>query len=285
MSSQKMMSKWLLLVAMVALAGCTIVEPGHVGIVVNQAGSNKGVDKLPVQTGRVWYNPMTQDVFEYPTFVQTAVWTKDRTEEGKNEEITFSTKDSMAVAADVSLGYSLIGDKVPAFYVKFRSDDLERFTHGFLRNLARDHFNEVAGKFTVEQIMSGNEQFVREVRGRLQADLEPLGIQLEQFGFMGAPRPPGSVIEAINAKVGATQLALQKQNELVSAQADAAKAVAAAEGQAASTLKLAEAQAEANRKLAASLTRELVDYEAIKKWNGALPQVSGQATPFINLQK
>ena len=55
---------------------------------------------------------------------------------------------------------------------------------------------------------------------------------IDQFGFIGSPRPPSSVIDAINAKVQAQQIAVQKQNELVQAQADAAKLVAAADGQA-----------------------------------------------------
>lgn len=46
----------------------------------------------------------------------------------------------------------------------------------------------------------------------------------------------------------------------------------------------ADAWAKANRKLASSLTRPLVDYKAIEKWTGSLPQVSGGATPFINLK-
>ena len=174
---------------------------------------------------------------------------------------------------------------MPAFYVKFRSDDLTRFTHGFLRNLARDHFNETAGKYTVEQIMGDNGPFIQEVRSKLQTDLEPIGVKLEQFGLIGAPRPPSGVIAAINAKVGATQLALQKQNEIVQAEADAKKQIAAAEGQAQSVLRIAEAQALANRKLADSLTPTLIQYEALQKWDGSMPQVMGSGgTPFIDLR-
>jgi len=267
-------SATLLFIALGSLTGCTLVEPGHVGIKINQAGSNKGVETAPVLTGWVWYNPVTQDVFEYPTFVQTAVWTKN-TEEGSpvNEEITFTTKDSMAVSADISLGFSLNGDQVPAFYIKFRSDDLSNFTHGFLRNLARDHFNEAAGKFAVEQIMGDNEPFITEVRGRLQEDLDPIGVRLEQFGFIGAPRPPEQVITSINAKVGAAQLALQKENEIRQANADAEKTISRARG-----------EAEANRILAQSLTPNLMEWrrlalteQAVARWNGQRPMVEGNA--------
>lgn len=267
--------------------GCgTTIQPGHAGIVVDAYGKDRGVQSYTASTGRVWYNPFTTTVFEYPTFVQSVVFTHSQ-DEGKavNEEITFTNADQMSIAADVSLSYSLSLEKLPAFYVKFRSDDLSQFTYGFLRSLMRDKFNEIAGHYSIAQIMGDNGPFLREVKAALQTDLEPVGVHLEsQFGFIGAPRPPQQVIDAINLKVQATQLAMQKQNELVQVQADAAKAVAKAEGEARATLAWADAEATANRKIADSLTANLVQYKALEKWNGTLPQVAGAATPFINLQ-
>lgn len=46
----------------------------------------------------------------------------------------------------------------------------------------------------------------------------------------------------------------------------------------------AEAQARANKILAASITKDLVNYEKIKKWDGKLPHVSGNNTPIVNLK-
>lgn len=42
-----------------ACFGCSVVSPGEVGIVVNMAGSNRGVQDYPVRTGYVFYNPFT----------------------------------------------------------------------------------------------------------------------------------------------------------------------------------------------------------------------------------
>lgn len=280
----------LLLMIVVWAGGCTRVDPGHVGIQVNYYGTDRGVESYPRVTGMVWYNPISTTVFSYPTFVQTAVWTKNPNEGDSscdkcNEEITFTNLDQMQVSADISLSYHLVGERVPAFYVKFRSDDLHGFTHGFLRNLARDAFNEHAGRYSISQIMGDNSAFITDVRTALQAQLTPIGVTLDQFGFIGAPRPPQAVIEAINAKVHATQLAQQKTNELVQAQADANKAVAQTEGYARSVTIRADAEAAANVKIANSLTATLVQYKALEKWDGKLPQVSGTVTPFINLQK
>lgn len=275
----------IILVATVATAGCgyTVVQPGHVGIQINLSGSDKGVQDLPLKTGRIFYNPINETVYTYPTFVQTAKWSKDPTEgSANNEELSFTTKDQMVVFADVSLSYSLISSQVPNFYVKFRSDDLNQFTHGFLRNVARDQFNETAGKYGIEQIMGDNEPFITEVRKRIQDQVSSLGVKIEQFGFIGAPRPPVAVVQAINAKIQATQIAIQIENELRAATATAAKKVAEAEGNAKAAIATANGQAEANRIKSASINPAILDWErlaatreAISKWNGAPSMING----------
>ena len=262
--------------------GCSRVSPGHVGVKSTLAGTGRGLSDVAVGPAWVTYNPFTESIMEYPTYVQTAVWTKNK-DEGHpvNEEISFQTKDKMQVYADISLAYSLQAERVPAFYLKFRTDDLDTFTHGFLRNLAREKFDNVAGSFSVDEVMGDNAPFLAAVRGVLQKELDPYGVHLEQFGFIGAPRPPDVWAGANAERVRASQLAIQKQNEVLQAQADAQKRIAEAEGQASATLKLADAQAEANRKLAASITPTLVEYRKLDKWDGHLPQVQSGAGGII----
>lgn len=276
----------LCLMAMMGTACGTTIQPGHAGIIVDAYGKDRGVQSYTATTGRVWYNPFTTTVFEYPTFVQSVVFTHSANEgKAENEEITFTNADQMQIAADVSLSYSLAVDRLPAFYVKFRSDNLTQFTYGFLRSIMRDKFNETAGRYTIAQIMGDNGPFLKEVKEALQKDLDPLGVHLEsQFGFIGAPRPPEQVIQAINMKVQATQVAIQKQNELVQVQADAAKEVAKAEGHARAVLAAAEAESRGNRLLNESLTGNLIELKRLERWNGVLPQVTSGASPFITLK-
>jgi len=273
------------------VASCCItrIPPGYVGIKVNYAGSDRGVENLPSRTGWVFYNPLVSRVFEYKTFVQTVSWTRNM-QEGKavNEEISFNSKEGMIIAADISLSYSLKPDKVPAFYVKFRTDDLDVFTHGYLRNVARDLFNEVGGKYSVEDIWgSQKEALLKEIRDRLSASVVDLGVVIEQFGFIGAPRPPDNIVQAMNAKVAATQQAMQAENEKRKAEANAQIKIAQAEGEAQSILRVAQAQAEANKLLSSSITMELVQYRALDKWNGILPQIilGDGAMPMIQIPK
>lgn len=287
----------IILVLAVLAAGCTRIGPGYVGIKVSNAGSDRGVSQDALTTGWVFYTPGASTVFEYPTFVQQVVLTKNPNEGGAtNDEITFTNSDQMTIAADISFAYHLEREKVPAFYEKFRSDDLTTFTHGYLKSLIRDKFNEVGGRYTIAQIMGDNGPFLKEVREAVQHDVTDIGVVLEsQFGFIGAPRPPDSVINAINAKAQAQQIATQKEMEVKQAEADARKAIAEADGQAKAKiaranadaqnlLTVAEAQAQANRKLQESLTPALVEYTKIQRWNGVLPQFTGGGTPLIDLR-
>ncbi|MGA2719875.1 MAG: SPFH domain-containing protein [Candidatus Acidiferrales bacterium] len=272
-----------ILLAAIFAAGCaTRIGPGNVGIKVDLAGSQRGVEDLPIRTGWVFYNPAGSKVVEYPTFVQTAKWTHDLNE-GRpiNEELSFNTLQGLTVYGDISLSYHLDPAKVPAFYVKFRSDDIDQFTHGFLRNVARDSMNRVAANYTVEEIM-GEKKPEMEQRSReeLQSEVKDIGVVIEQFGFIGSPRPPESVVAAINAAQQAKYIAQQKQNELLQSQADAAKQVAAAEGQAKSQIAIAQGEAESNRLRAASISPQIIEWQKlavtdrwIERWNGSMPQV------------
>lgn len=283
-SRRKVIGISALAVMLMSSVACDRINPGHVGIKVVNGGSDRGVSDYPTQVGWVFYNPLTTSIKEYPTFVQTAVWTKDPGEgHPANEEITFTNKDRMMVAADVNLSYHLDPLKVPAFYVKFRSDDLGTFTYGYLHNVARDVFNEHAGKYSIDQIMGDNASFLKDVHQGLQATVEPYGVVIDQFGIIGAPRPPQAVIDQINASVHATQLTTQKQNELAQVSADMAKEREKTDTYARNITTMAEAQAEANRKLTTSLTPALVQYEAIKKWDGVLPTMTSGGIPLINL--
>lgn len=282
------MKRFAVILSIAALSiGCsTRVEPGHVGIQVNYSGTDRGVSSYPMVTGRVWYNPYSVSIIEYPTFVQTAKWTRSK-DEGKasNEEITFTNRDGMAFSADISLSYHLIPDQVPAFYVKFRTADLETFTHGYLRNVARDKFDQNGGHYSIEQIMGDNADFLTKVREAVAAEVKPVGVVLDQFGLIGAPRPPEAIQKAINDKAQAQQISQQKENELKQVQADAAKQVAQAEGYARALLVKGEAEAAYNRKMADSMSDRLLEKWRLDKWNGALPTFNGGAVnPFVSVK-
>lgn len=277
------MKRILIVVALVAVtmlgAGCaTRIGPGHVGIQVALAGSNRGVQDYETTTGWAFYNPFSTQLVEYPTYVQTYVWTKAN-EEG-DESFTFLTKEAMVMNLDVNLSYQLHQEKIPAFYVKFRNDDITQFTFGYLHNVTRDCFTQTGGKYSIADLMGNNAPFIAEVRACVATATSDIGVEIQNFGVIGAPRAPQQIIDAINKKMEAQQIALQKQNEVMQAQADALKAVAQADGFAKAKISIAQGEAEANRKLAESLSPSLLEWrrlniteQAVSKWDGVQPQV------------
>lgn len=261
----------LLIALTMAFAGCTTVPPGYVGIVVDLTGGERGVQDYTIQTGRVFYNPFTQDVLSFPTSIQTSAWTQSPYEGSpNNEEIEFNDKDGLKISSDISYSYFLERDKVPYFYVKFRTDNIEDFTDGFARNKVREAFNSVGSKLSVEEILGKKEEMIRQVKDLVNEDLKEYGVVFEQLGYIGSIRPPKSIIDRINSKIEATQLAIQTENEVRQAEAEAKKLIAKAKGIADSTVASKRGEAEGNRLLSASITPNLIKWRELENTANAI---------------
>lgn len=264
-------------VALSGLTGCyKTIEPGHAGIRVEQTGTAKGVDQIPVETGRVFYNPMNEYVLDYPTSVQRAIWTANDSEgKATNQEISFQSSDQLHFTGDVAVAYQLVQQHVPAFYVQFRSDDIDTFTHGFFRDAVRKSIGLSAQHYSQEEINGGKQADLEaEAQASLTKAMGPYGVHIVQLAFTSPPRPPNAVKTAIENKIAATQRAEQIENE---------KRQATAEGQ--KTIALADAQAQANAKINASITPQLIQWQQIKilgeRWDGHFSMVQGGSNPLM----
>ena len=277
------------------VATITRIGAGYVGVEVLLSGSQRGASEIPIRTGWVFYSPLRSQIIEFPTFVQTVKWTHDLNEgRPANEEMSFNSKEGMEIYSDVSLSYAIDPKRVPDFYVKYRVNDLDLFTHGILRDVVRNSLNEVASTYNVEQIYGEQKAaFIDKVQGLIQQKMEPVGVMIQQFGFIGAPRVPAVIAEAITAKAQAIQDAERARNELAKTQAEAAKEIAAAEGDAKAAVTRAQGEAEANRIRQNSLTPQLLELrkienqkELIERWNGQLPTVeAGNGSMLLELPK
>ncbi len=280
----------------------TRIGAGYVGVEVNLAGSQRGAQDIPVRTGWVFYSPLKTEVIAFPTFVQTVKWTADLNEGSPlNEELVFNSKEGQEVRVDVSLSYAIDAAKVPEFYVKYRTDDLRRFTHGILKDIVRNSLNEVASTYKLEDIYGENKaQFLRESRALMQAQLAPVGVEIQQFGFIGKPRFTAAIEQAITQKTQAITEAERARNQLAVTQAEMAKSVAEAEGEAksqiaraqgeaTSLIERARGEAEANRLRQTSITPQLLEWKRLEnqramvdRWNGNVPQtVLGEKTHLL----
>ena len=281
----------LVLIVLVGTA-CTRVPAGNVGIKVYLLGGSKGVDSEELGPGRYWIG-LNEELYVFPTFKQNYVWTHDENEGSPNDEsFTFQTKDGMDVSQmDIGITYLLKGDKIHSIFQKYRRG-VEEITDTFLRNQVRDAIQKVASTMDVESFIEKKAQFIETVEKRVKNEVELEGIIIERIYLIGKPTLPDTIIKSINNKVEARQKALQRNTEidtekaeakkkLVKAQATADAKVAISKAKAESVLIEAKAQAKANKILSQSLTKELIEYRRIQKWDGKLPQVSGAGSGIL----
>ncbi len=263
------------------------VPPGHVGVLIFKippAGNTKGIADVSLNPGYGMRNFITQDVIIYPVYMQTIILCKASTEGSQsNDEINVNSTEGQPISCDVSLAFELNPQKVPDLYVAFRQP-IENITHGFVKQAIRQSMQEVVGTTRIEDFI-GKEKasVVMRVQKVLQERLGEYGFVVKQF-TLNEIRAPKTIMEAIEQKNAAVQEALKAQNELQRRKFEAEQKVIEADGEAKAILTKAKSQAEANKLISQSITPVLIKYESIKKWNGVLPQVSGGATPFIDIR-
>ena len=274
----------LMCVALGGLAACSYVPAGNVGIKVNLLGGEKGVESEVLGVGRYWVG-WNEELYVFPTFMQNYVWTAGVDEGSPNDEsISFQTADGMTANADIGISYSIDPEKVSIIFQTYRRG-VEEITDTFLRNMVRDALVKQSSNKPIEYVYgAGKSELLASVQKDVADQVAPLGINIGKIYWIGEIRLPPTVIDSINAKNAATQMAQQRQNEVAQAKAEADKKIEDARGEAESILRVAEAQAKANKLLAESLTTEFVQYQAITKWDGQLPKMTGSAAvPFIDV--
>lgn len=279
-----MASKMLVLIlAAVMLTGCTLARPGEVGIKVNNYGSSRGVDEHAISTGRIWYNPWTEDVYIFPTYIQRVVWQDD-------EAITFRSKEGMSVTADVGVALKFTDEGVPKNFVEFRKT-ADEIVDGYIRDRVRDTFGKHGNQMSMMDILgTGTQTLTDNVLADIQAELNERKIVLDSVSIIGKPRVDQQVEASINQVLQAVQKANEAEQAVRQATAQANSRIEAARGEAESITAVAKAQAEANRIIAESLRQygdSVLQSKALDKWNGVLPSMmlSNGSVPFINVTK
>jgi regulator of protease activity HflC (stomatin/prohibitin superfamily) len=287
------------------LTACANIDPSEIGLIIERAGSNRGVHDIPTVSGYTSYNPLTEDVIQFPGTVQTRVWTASP-HEGQtiDESITFQSSEGVPVNADVALSYHVDAAHAGRLYTRFRLTDLSVLTDGYVRNLVRDAMVERAAAVAVHELYgAGKSRVLNEALTAVRERLGHDGFVIDQLTYQGQMRFPQTIVDSINRTAQAQQDALQAQNQVAIREAEARQRVAAAEGaarvqhteaaaaadalltRAAADVRyremLSTAEAAANQRLAASLTPQLIELRRIERWNGVMPQFQTGGTPLI----
>jgi regulator of protease activity HflC (stomatin/prohibitin superfamily) len=274
----------VLVIMIVMFSMLTTIHPGHVGVSVKKCGGG-GVSPDPIPTGYYWRSLFCEEVVEYPTNVQTLVLARSPHEGNSvDESITVTSSEGLPVSLDVSLSFTLDPAKVPVIYGKYRND-VDHIAHNFVRQTIREGVQTTFAQFTAEQLYSTKREESRvEVQKFLADRLGQEGFVVQQF-TINETRVPDAVVQAINAKVAMIQESQKAEAQVRKTEAEAKQRVAQATGEAEAKKLAADAEAYFNKTVAASLTPEYVQYKALEKWDGQLPQMmgGGGAVPFVNL--
>lgn len=242
---------------------CERIDAGHEGILVNLYGSNRGVNDVNLVTGWVWYNPLTQKVYEYPTFVQTIDY----------PSFTINAKDGSEFTIDPNVNIKIVDGRAPKVFRKYRKG-LDDVIAGPIFKHIKDACRIEINKFTTDEIVSNREAVENAIEKRFSKLIENEGFVLDQFtsGLLY----PQTIVEAVNAKNRAIQLAQKAENEVKVAEAEARKLVVAAQ-----------AEKEANELRQQALTSAILQKMWIEKWDGSVPTYlgSGNTSTFIDLSK
>jgi regulator of protease activity HflC (stomatin/prohibitin superfamily) len=232
------------------------IDAGYEGILVKLYGSDKGVQDVSLVTGRVWYNPFTEDVYEFPTYVQTINY----------EAFTVNARDGSVFTVDPTLSFKVKDGFSPVIFKKYRKD-IQEITETTLFNYIKDAFRIEFNKYTTDSIISNREKFEFAIQSNMGTLLDKEGFLLEQM--TSGIKYPETITQAINAKNAAVQQAMRVENELKIAQAEAKKLIV-----------LAESEAKANELRKLSLNNLLIQQQFIEKWDGKTA-IYGNAPAFF----
>ncbi len=249
-----------ILVAVVALVvafnSFTIVQAGHTGVVltlgkVSEGGLQEGFHlKIP--------------------FVQQVVMIDNRITKLEVATEAFS-KDLQTVSTVLAINYRVDAAKSDKIYKNIGPS----YESVLMAPAVNEVLKAITAQYTAEESVTNraiiSDGLVKGLNEKLNGEgLYVTDVNIMNFDFSEA------FINAIEEK----QVA---QQQLLKAETEKQTAITNAQAQAETIRIKAEAEAEANRILSESLTETVIENKKIEKWDGKLPQVSGDASAFVQL--
>lgn len=271
-----MNKKIFVLLPLVALAACSRIEPGEVGVKVNRYGSGSGVEDKAVGVG-TYFSAWGVDYYAYPISTQTYTWShSEKDAEGNssaNEEFNFQDKNGLIVSGDVTVAFRVNPALAPKLFQIYRME-MPALVAGPIRNKVRSEIVRAASTMTVEQIYStGKATLIARALAATRRYFEPQGLSIDQLDWAGPIRIPESIMERINARAQSEQAAIAAQAEATTAEAKGKAALATATAEANARVETARGVAESVKiRNSAILANPAYTDEWVRKWNGKLPE-------------
>jgi prohibitin 2 len=199
-----------------------------------------------------------------------------------NVQVQKATTDAAAASSDlqdvnstVAINYHIAPDKANIVYQNIGIQFKERIIDPAVQEVVK----AVTAKYTAEQLITKRPAVSDAMKSTLTDRLKEHNITVDAFSIVGFSFSK-IFMEAIESKQTADQLAQKAQRDLERIKIEAEQKITTAR-----------AEAESLRLQRANISRELIDLrrveanlKAIEKWNGILPQVTGNgAVPLIGV--
>jgi regulator of protease activity HflC (stomatin/prohibitin superfamily) len=245
-----------LLVGMTLLKSLVTVNPGERGIVINLGKVQDGI----LDEGTHLVIPFFTSVKKLNVRIQKT-----------DIEASAGTKDLQSINTNLSLNWYIDPTKVNKVYQQIGNEE------DVVTRIITPALNEVlkaaTPKKTAEEILIQRAELKEEIDRDIKKRLAVYGIQVTEVALVNVGFSP-EFAKAIEAKQIAEQQAKQAEYEALKAAKQAQAEINRAKG-----------QAEAQRLMRQTLTPELLQKQAIEKWNGQFPTVMGGngTVPFINI--
>jgi prohibitin 2 len=257
-----------ILVVLFALTGCgfTTVDTGHRGVKVTWGKVVS--ESLP--EGFYTYNPFSSDVIEIDTRILK--W---------DGETTGYTKDVQQAKILFTLNYRLDPTKAHIIFQSVGRD----WAGKLVGQVVHEEIKREFGQHEAVDIIAQRDKAARSIEKRITDTLGLRNVVVTSFQLTNIDYTT-EFEHAVEAKVIAQQKAIEEQNRTVQMKELATQQIVKAQGNAESTILNAKAEAESIRIRATALEQnaKLVEWEAVQKWNGQMPQyMMGGAVPFIQI--
>jgi len=246
------------------LSGCAVVSPGERGIPL----SFGKVGDITLGEGYYLWIPFVKRIITLPIRVQK---TETQTEA--------ATKDMQKVTSTIAVNWHLDPAAVNKVYQTVGDED------DIVRQIIAPAVSEVlkssTAKMTAEEVLTKRIELKTHIDEDLKLRLKVYNVFVDDISLVDL-----NFTKEFNHAVEEKQIAEQqaKQAEYIALKAtqDAKAAVNTARGQAESNLVVAEAQAKSQKLLMQTLTKDILQMEYLKKWDGQLPNVmSGNSSGMI----
>lgn len=186
-------------------------------------------------------------------------------------EAPAGTKDLQVITAAVAINWHIEPTLVNKVYQQV--GDKEQIVNSIITPALSEVVKAATAKKNVEEILTKRAELKGEIDTQLRSRLERYGLKVDDVSLVNIAFSP-EFSRAIEAKQVAEQQAKQAEFVALKATKDAEAEVNRAKG-----------QAEAQKLLRQTLTPELLQKQAIEKWDGQFPVVMGGSgsVPFINI--